>query len=708
MPGGPGRIKRMVRRGRGSGHRNILLLRPVCWWDRLLRLLLLRYAWVSCLLGHAFWRQVILAQEDSVSVRCPAKRGVCILPHHFIATARGPARSSHKACVTRTPRGLGSLSNKEPICVIFLDVKQVVNGAPPDIRPFEKVSRRGRDIGIVVWVVAVAIIVITVFIDASISHRGLVLPIVESIVISLVIAAIIIAAVTLSNRVLRRAYKADETRQEAERELKVMREDEHVLLNAPVASAVLMKTDGTVLAINDTGAKILGSTPEEMVGRNMRDLLPEGEAERRERMGSAVSETGEVMTVSDAFMGREYTHHVVPIFDDQGEVARVAVFALDITEQADMTRRLRESEQKYRTQFETSVDGIVFSSLDGRILDCNEAYARMVGYEVGELIGTNSWTLTPKEWQAVDWDVIENQIIPTGRSDKYEKQYRRKDGSLVPVSLRVWADYDEEHKLAGVWGRVEDLSQQKQYEDFIRETIIRLEQANERLREIDRLKTEFVGMVSHELRAPIAAMESGFASLKVLGEAATPEEREALLGILERGTQRLGHLVNDLLDISRIESGQLKLELVEVDAADLVMRVMQQYGQRFEDKGVELSLETSNGTGGILCDARRIEQVLNNLIDNALKFTDAGEVKVKLDGAPNRFICAVSDTGPGIPTSMHEQVFEKFFTTGKPNGEQGVGLGLAISRGIIEAHGGRMWVESHAEPGATFGFEIPA
>ncbi|MHB8895740.1 MAG: sensor histidine kinase [Candidatus Geothermincolia bacterium] len=379
----------------------------------------------------------------------------------------------------------------------------------------------------------------------------------------------------------------------------------------------------------------------------------------------------------------------------------------ELTEQVETNRRLLESEERYRTQFETSVDGIVFTGLDGMVVDCNETFARMLGYEVAELIGTNVWALTPREWRSVDWDVLENQILPTGRSDKYEKEYRRKDGSRVPVSLRVWAVNDEEGSLSGVWGRVEDLSQQKQYEDFIRQTIIRLEQANERLREVDRLKTEFVGMVSHELRAPIATMTSGFAALRALGDSATEEQRHDVMEVLERGTTRLRHLVDDLLDISRIESGQLKLELREVDAIELATRVMDLYAQRCEEKGIELSLEHTNGSRPIVCDPRRVEQVLTNLIDNALKFTDEGSVTVRLECTPSVAIFTVSDSGPGITPSLHEQVFEKFFTAEAPSGQQGVGLGLAISKGIVEAHNGRMWVESRQGSGATFGFELP-
>jgi two-component system phosphate regulon sensor histidine kinase PhoR len=134
---------------------------------------------------------------------------------------------------------------------------------------------------------------------------------------------------------------------------------------------------------------------------------------------------------------------------------------------------------------------------------------------------------------------------------------------------------------------------------------------------------------------------------------------------------------------------------------------MEPYQERFQQKGVELGLEHTDSERPVLCDARRVEQVLTNLLDNALKFTSDGAVIVNLESTPTRVICTVTDSGSGIPPSLQQQVFEKFFTGGSPDGKQGVGLGLAISRGIVDAHGGSMWVESRRGSGATFGFELP-
>ncbi|MFH1149594.1 MAG: PAS domain-containing sensor histidine kinase [Actinomycetota bacterium] len=372
-------------------------------------------------------------------------------------------------------------------------------------------------------------------------------------------------------------------------------------------------------------------------------------------------------------------------------------------------RRLAESEERYGRLYETSMDGILHTDMEGTVLECNKAFAEMLGYLPAELKGKTYFDITPGKWRGVDWDVITNQLLVTGHSDKYFKEYVRKDGSLVPVSVRAWLDEDEAGELSGIWARAEDISEQKRYEDFIRETIIRLEQANDRLREMDMLKTEFVAVVSHELRAPLAAIESALAAMKAINAASEDPRPAQLMSVLNRGVVRLSHLVDDLLDITRIESGQLRLEQVEVDPVELASRVVETYRARAEEKGVNLTLASNGGPCASICDPRRVEQVLVNLVDNALKFTPGGEVRVDVECAPYRAVYSVTDSGPGIPPELQDRVFEKFFSSPPvvESGTQGTGLGLAICRGIVEAHGGKMWVDSDTGRGATFHFEIP-
>lgn len=599
------------------------------------------------------------------------------------------------------------ISSKRPDCGIFYSVKRQVVGTPCENAPAEQAVARLKRLAVIVFIVAEVLVAAAITANSLTRYHGALHPVLEAVGLSLVVLGFSFFAYSYSRNAVMHLADAESAKVEAEMEVKELRENEHALLNAPIASAILIDTEDTILAVNEMGAAFLGVKPEDLVGRSVVELLPPNISAVRDSLFQEVGLSSEPLDSTVTYGAKHYRHVVMPICDEDGDVVRMAVYVMDVTDQVDLQRRTEDSEAKYRTLFETSFDGIVYTDMQGHILDCNQSYARILGYEPGELIGTDVWELTPPEWQSVDRDIIENQLLPSGYSDRYEKQYRRKDGSLVPVNLRAWVVYDSKGRPSGAWGRVEDVSERKQYEDFIRQTIIRLEQANDRLREVDKLKTEFVGIVSHELRAPLATVESGLVAMKTLGDEATPWQRDELVGIVERGLRRLGHLVDDLLDITRIESGQLKLELQPVNAVELSRRAMEPYENRFQQEGVELGLEHTNTERPVLCDARRVEQVLTNLLDNALKFTGEGAVILRLESTSTRVIWSVTDSGPGIPPGLQQQVFEKFFTGGSPDGQQGVGLGLAISRGIVEAHGGRMWVESRRGSGATFGFELP-
>lgn len=571
----------------------------------------------------------------------------------------------------------------------------------------QRVLARIKVLAVGVYLISVGMIASGAAIDVTYGQGSSLVPVMIAIVAAILVGLVTLFAYEYARVSIIRQHQAESARQEAEKELKDVRGNEQALLNAAIAPAALVDMHGNILAVNDRTAKLLGTTPEALESTSISGLaaleVPVTFRDLRDTVASDKKMIQYVVT----HQGKHYRHTVAPVLDESGEVIRMAILSIDVTDEVEMRNTVVESEEKYRNLFESSFGGIVYTDTAGSILDCNQSFAEMLGYDKDELLGLSLWDITPSEWHSVDREVVENQLLRSGHSDRYEKQYMRKDGSIVPVSLLSWLVTGDSGEHLGAWAQVEDISERKQYEVFIRQTIGRLEQANESLREMDRLKTEFVGIVSHELRSPIAAVESGLVALKTLGDEATEDQRDELMGIVERGMQRLGNLVDDLLDITRIESGQLKLELRPVNAVELAQRVMEMYQPRFQSKGVELELEHTDSAQGVLCDSRRIEQVLTNLLDNALKFTPEGAVIVRIDGTPSRVICTVTDSGPGIPLSFHQQVFDKFFSVGSPDGKQGVGLGLAISRGIVEAHGGRMWVESRRGSGATFGFELP-
>jgi signal transduction histidine kinase len=236
-----------------------------------------------------------------------------------------------------------------------------------------------------------------------------------------------------------------------------------------------------------------------------------------------------------------------------------------------------------------------------------------------------------------------------------------------------------------------------------------IEDKSRQLEEASQHKSQFLANMSHELRTPLNAI-LGYAELMADGAYGEPSEK--MLGILKRleanGKHLLG-LINDVLDLSKIEAGQLVLELSDYCVEDIAQTVRSTLEPLAADKKLAFKLELAPGLPPGHGDGRRLTQVLINLVGNAIKFTDAGEVAIKAEANNGSFHVSVRDTGPGISADDQTRLFQEFQQADNAitRKKGGTGLGLAISKRIIEMHGGRIWVESQPGQGSTFTFTLP-
>ena len=240
-----------------------------------------------------------------------------------------------------------------------------------------------------------------------------------------------------------------------------------------------------------------------------------------------------------------------------------------------------------------------------------------------------------------------------------------------------------------------------------------LQAANQKLRDLDELKSRFLRTATHELRTPLTLILGYDAMLAESAGTRLSEEEQEMLAEATQACRQLIHLVNSMLDIHRIEAGKLELHLAPCDLVRLVGRIVTLFQAEARQKGIHLSLQVPAGTLPVVADSERIEQVIINLVANALKFTDAGgAIRVSLNSAQgNEVEVAVSDTGIGIPEESQAEIFAEFARvkrSGKEKHREGSGLGLAIAKRIVEAHGGKISVNSEVGRGSTFRFRSPA
>ena len=336
------------------------------------------------------------------------------------------------------------------------------------------------------------------------------------------------------------------------------------------------------------------------------------------------------------------------------------------------------AEARYRNLFEGAPDAVLVFVADGRVVDANPAATELLGYSVDELrrmrLAGGELVVEGAAWAGGDYRRLLEEGCWRG-----ELELRRKDGSTVPVEA---------------WLNAVHLPDGTIYRATVRDVSER--------RALERMQQEFIAMVSHELRNPLTAL-SGFAQL--LQRQRRYNER-AVTMILSQARQ-LERLIGDLLEVSRLEAGRLELRRTEMDLAQLV-RVAVERTQALTDRHA-IRVDAPPGQLRGWWDADRLEQVLHNLLSNAVKYSPAGgeiTVRVEGDGAVARV--AVADQGVGIAPGALPRLFDRFYRAeATASGAQGLGLGLYISRSLVQAHGGRMWAESTPGRGSTFVFTLP-
>ncbi|HET7754820.1 MAG TPA: ATP-binding protein [Anaeromyxobacteraceae bacterium] len=369
-------------------------------------------------------------------------------------------------------------------------------------------------------------------------------------------------------------------------------------------------------------------------------------------------------------------------------------------EQSD--RALRESEERLRAIFDRAALGI--AELDGsdRFLAVNDRLCEILGYRREEMLsrGINDVTVPKDRHVALE----KFQALRQGRVEtcEYEKRCFRSDGTALWVHVTVSAIRDGAGTYRGAVGTIGDIGSRRAAE-------AQRDRLLAELREADRRKNEFLGMLSHELRNPLAPIRN---SLYILGRAAPGgEQARRALAVIDRQVQHTTRLVDDLLDVTRIARGKIRLQRERVDLCALARRTVEDHREVFARNGVDLELVLPDEELVVDADATRLGQVIGNLLNNAVKFTPrGGTTRLTLDRTDGFAELAVRDTGAGIASDVIPQLFEPFMqvenTLDRSAG--GLGLGLALVKGLVELHGGSVRVQSEGiGRGTSFVVRLP-
>ncbi len=462
--------------------------------------------------------------------------------------------------------------------------------------------------------------------------------------------------------------------------------------------------ENRVLMASDNFINMIGIQASDMIGKTMHELFPKELADQITADDWNVVSKGEMLEIEEELNGRYY--HTIKFPISYGDKNLLAGYTIDITDSKKAEEALSESEARFKTIFMKSPIGISLSdSLTGEILQANPRYAEIIGRSLEETLTMNWMDITHPEDILIDQE--KNSLLLQGIIPSYqmEKRYIHSDGSIIWVNMTIVPLseelYDHPHNLC----MIEDITDKKNYE-------LELIKAKEKAEESDRLKSAFLANMSHEIRTPMNGI-LGFSSL--LKESnLTGEQQQEYIKVIEKSGHRMLNIINDIIDISKIEAGLMLINKKEVNISELIDALYHFFKPEAEGKGLQLIVKNKLPTeeSVIHTDREKVNSILTNLIKNAIKFTSEGSIEIGCKRKSDILEFYVKDTGIGIPANRQKAIFERFIQADIEDNRawQGAGLGLAISKAYVEMLGGHIGVVSDPfseNKGSIFYFTLP-
>jgi PAS domain S-box-containing protein len=379
-------------------------------------------------------------------------------------------------------------------------------------------------------------------------------------------------------------------------------------------------------------------------------------------------------------------------------------------EQQKLDQRLRDQHFYTRSLIESNIDALMTTDAAGIITDVNRQMEALTGCTRDELIGApfkNYFTDPDRAAAGI------KRVLREKKLTNYELTARARDGKMTVVSYNATTFYDRDRTLQGVFAAARDITERKQIEQILQEKNLELESAKsvaeqtvERLEEVEQLKKGFLSTVSHELRTPLTSIRGSLGLLASGAAGVLSDQAAEVVALAERNAVRLMTLIEDILDLERLETGKIDLHITSVPVASILRRAMESLAS-FGAQGVSVVAPTvSSAVHG---DADRIVQVLVNLLSNAIKFSPpGGVVTIAVAADPEWTEFRVSDHGRGVPATHRRAIFERFRQVDPSDAREkgGAGLGLAICKSIVEQHGGSIGVDTGEGSGSSFWFRI--
>ena len=517
-------------------------------------------------------------------------------------------------------------------------------------------------------------------------------------------------------------------RKKAEEKLKESEEKYRLLVEGSGAAITLFDRDGTYLFLNTIAAKWLNGKPDDYVGKSMYDTFPRDSAdmflERLHRIfKSGVGETIEEEVKS---LNRWIFSNLQPVRNKDGEMIGVQILTEDITERKNIEEKLQDSEEKFRTLYESATDAIMLLDENG-FFDCNAAALRIFGLpSMNRFISKHPHDLSPpKQPDGKDSLAAFNEHLATAfekGSDYFEWMHKCADGTIFPATILLnHMKLKDRDILQAV---VRDITEQKRKEKEIIKKNMDLKVAHdklsslnknleqkvkERTAEVEKLllqKDEFVGQLGHDLKNPLNPLVN---LLPVLEEREHDPETKKIFEVLNRNVNHMRNLVFNTIELARLKSSNVKLNIEDTNLLDEINNVIKMNNLLYEKNNIEIENKAGKNII-VMTDKLRLTELFDNLIGNSVKYSpDGGTITIDAKQDKDFVTVSIKDTGMGMTEEQLSHIFDEFYKVDSSRHDfDSSGLGLPICKRIVEKHGGKIWAESKGEgKGTTMFFTLP-
>ncbi|MFW2369147.1 MAG: PAS domain S-box protein [Desulforhopalus sp.] len=473
------------------------------------------------------------------------------------------------------------------------------------------------------------------------------------------------------------------------------------LLSDATFEAIFLSDNGVCIGQNSTARKMFGYSDEEALGRLGTEWIhPDDRDHVRARMEAGDTERYEVTAVRKD--GSTFPCEVQARVTDRQKGRQIRITALwDITDRLEAENKWRIEAKRRKLLMAQSGDGIVITDKNQKVVEANQRFADMLGYPLENMTDLYTW-----DWEAkwTESELREYLADPAVLNHFFETKHRRRDGLIYDAEVQLSASLIDDELLS--FAVVRDITQRKRAEKELRQAKLAAETAN-------RHKSEFLANMSHEIRTPLNGM---MGMLKLMQAEPLSSEVQEYVDNALIASERLTKLLSDILDLSQVEAGLLNIEPVTFDFRDAMHSIKRLFTPTFLEKRIDFYLHISSDIPKLLVgDITRIQQILINLVGNALKFTQAGSVTIDATNLASdkpgqcRILFTVSDTGIGIPHEKIDTLSDAFVQVDSSftRQYQGAGLGLSISKQLIAILDGNMAISSEEDRGTSIYFSIP-